>query len=61
MRLCCGGIRIFEVAVGVFILGDMGLEYGNEKTGMHTFDVVLAFLVGVFVVLKFVGEYASDV
>lgn len=26
---------------------------------MHTFDVVLAFLVGVFVVLKFVGEYAE--
>ena len=26
---------------------------------MHTFDVVLAFLVGIFVVLKFVGEYGE--
>ncbi len=28
---------------------------------MHTFDVVLAFLVGVFVVLKFVGEYERKI
>ena len=42
---------------GVFILGDMGLEYGNEKRVCTRFDVVLAFFVSVLIVLKFVGEY----
>ena len=41
----------------VFILGDMGLEYGNEKRVCTPFDVILAFLVSVLIVLKFVGEY----
>lgn len=45
---------------GVFILGDMGLEYGNEKRVCTPFDVVLAFFVSVLIVLKFVGEYGKD-
>ena len=44
---------------GVFILGDMGLEYGNEKRVCTRFDVVLAFFVSVLIVLKFVGEYGK--
>ena len=44
---------------GVFILGDMGLEYGNEKRVCTRFDVVLAFFVSVLIVLKFVGEYGE--
>ena len=38
-------------------MGDMGLEYGNEKRVCTPFDVILAFLVSVLIVLKFVGEY----
>lgn len=38
-------------------MGDMGLEYGNEKRVCTPFDVVLAFFVSVLIVLKFVGEY----
>ena len=45
---------------GVFILGDMGLEYGNEKRVCTPFDVVLAFFVSVLIVLKFVGEYGYN-
>jgi len=45
---------------GVFILGDMGLEYGNEKRVCTPFDVVLAFFVSVLIVLKFVGEYGGN-
>lgn len=41
----------------MFIFGDMGLEYGNEKRVCTPFDVVLAFFVSVLIVLKFVGEY----
>ena len=41
----------------VIILGDMGLEYGNEKRVCTPFDVVLAFFISVLIVLKFVGEY----
>lgn len=41
-------------------MGDRGLEYGNEKRVCTPFDVVLAFLVSVLIVLKFVGEYAKD-
>ena len=43
----------------MFILGDMGLEYGNEKRVCTPFDVVLAFFVSVLIVLKFVGEYGN--
>ena len=43
----------------MFILGDMGLEYGNEKRVCTPFDVVLAFFVSVLIVLKFVGEYGK--
>lgn len=42
-------------------MGDMGLEYGNEKRVCTPFDVVLAFLVSVLIVLKFVGEYGMEV
>lgn len=42
-------------------MGDMGLKYGNEKRVCTPFDVVLAFLVSVLIVLKFVGEYGKDV
>ena len=45
----------------MFILGDMGLEYGNEKRVCTPFDVVLAFFVSVLIVLKFVGEYGNKV
>lgn len=38
-------------------MGDMSLEYGNEKRVCTRFDVVLAFFVSVLIVLKFVGEY----
>lgn len=38
-------------------MGDMGLEYGNEKRVCTPFDVILAFLVSVLIVSKFVGEY----
>lgn len=41
-------------------MGDMGLEYGNEKRVCTPFDVVLAFLVSVLIVLKFVGEYGYN-
>ena len=41
-------------------MGDMGLEYGNEKRVCTPFDVVLAFFVSVLIVLKFVGEYGSQ-
>ena len=44
----------------VFIFGDMGLEYGNEKRVCTPFDVVLAFFVSVLIVLKFVGEYGEN-
>ena len=40
-------------------MGDMGLEYGNEKRVCTPFDVVLAFFVSVLIVLKFVGEYGN--
>ena len=40
-------------------MGDMGLEYGNEKRVCTRFDVVLAFFVSVLIVLKFVGEYGK--
>ena len=43
----------------MFIFGDMGLEYGNEKRVCTPFDVVLAFFVSVLIVLKFVGEYGK--
>ncbi len=41
-------------------MGDMSLEYGNEKRVCTRFDVVLAFFVSVLIVLKFVGEYGND-
>ena len=44
----------------MFIFGDMGLEYGNEKRVCTPFDVVLAFFVSVLIVLKFVGEYGNN-
>lgn len=48
---------VFESVNGqpwrVFIFGDMGLEYGNEKRVCTPFDVVLAFFVSVLIVLKF--------
>ena len=44
----------------MFIFGNMGLEYGNEKRVYTPFDVVLAFFVSVLIVLKFVGEYGKD-
>ena len=40
-------------------MGDMGLEYGNEKRVCTPFDVVLAFFISVLIVLKFVGEYGN--
>ena len=40
-------------------MGDMSLEYGNEKRVCTRFDVVLAFFVSVLIVLKFVGEYGN--
>ena len=44
----------------MFIFGNMGLEYGNEKRVCTPFSVVLAFFVSVLIVLKFVGEYGKD-
>ena len=41
-------------------MGDMSLEYGNEKRVCTRFDVVLAFFVSVLIVLKFVGEYGKN-
>ena len=43
----------------VFILGDMGLKYGNEKWVCTPFDVILAFFVSVLIVLKFIGKYGK--
>lgn len=52
----CGLFMIGDLG-GVFIFGNMGLEYGNEKRVCTPFSVVLAFFVSVLIVLKFVGEY----
>lgn len=41
-------------------MGDMGLEYGNEKRVCTPFDVMHAFLISVLIVSKFVGEYETD-
>lgn len=61
MKICCGGIRIYEWAAleGVHFWG-YGLRIWEREAGMHTFDVVLAFFVSVLIVLKFVGEYAIN-
>ena len=58
MRNCCDGIQICEQRPWrVFILGDMGWGYGNEKRVCTPFDVIFAFLVSALIVSKFVGEY----
>lgn len=57
IRAC--GLFMIGGLGGVFIFGNMGLEYGNEKRVCTPFSVVLAFFVSVLIVLKFVGEYGN--
>ena len=57
IRAC--GLFMIGGLGGVFIFGNMGLEYGNEKQVCTPFSVLLAFFVSVLIVLKFVGEYGK--
>lgn len=42
-------------SLGGGILGEMVLEYGNEKRVCTLFDVVLAFFISVLIVLNLAG------